>query len=70
MRDLLILDSHVDTPGYVVDEGYQLGEEHGYYEADIPTAEARARSEPSSLASTCSRRIFRRIGGSVARSNG
>ncbi len=36
MRDLLIVDTHVDTPGYVVDEGYQLAEEHGYYEADIP----------------------------------
>ena len=36
MRDLLILDSHIDTPGYIVDEGYQLGEEHGYYETDIP----------------------------------
>jgi membrane dipeptidase len=36
MRDLLILDSHIDTPGYVVDEGYQLGEEHRYYETDIP----------------------------------
>src|SRR6476620_7895335 len=36
MRDLLILDSHVDTPGYIVDEGYQLAEEHRYYEADIP----------------------------------
>jgi membrane dipeptidase len=36
MRDLLILDSHIDTPGYIVDEGYQLGEEHRYYETDIP----------------------------------
>jgi membrane dipeptidase len=36
MHDLLILDSHIDTPGYVVDEGYQLGEEHRYYETDIP----------------------------------
>jgi membrane dipeptidase len=36
MRDLLILDSHIDTPGYVVDEGYQLAEEHRYYETDIP----------------------------------
>ena len=36
MRDLLILDSHIDTPGYVVDEGYQLTEEHRYYETDIP----------------------------------
>ena len=36
LHDLLILDSHVDTPGYIVDEGYQLAEEHRYYEADIP----------------------------------
>jgi membrane dipeptidase len=36
MRDILIADMHVDTPGYIVDEGYQLGEEHSYYEADIP----------------------------------
>jgi membrane dipeptidase len=36
MRDLLIADSHIDTPGYIVDEGYQLAEEHPYYETDIP----------------------------------
>ena len=36
MRDLLIVDTHVDTPGYVVDEGYRLADEHRYYEADIP----------------------------------
>jgi membrane dipeptidase len=36
MRDLLILDSHIDTPGYIVDEGYQLVEDHRYYETDIP----------------------------------
>lgn len=36
MRDILILDSHVDTPGYIVDEGYRLRDEHSYYEADIP----------------------------------
>jgi membrane dipeptidase len=36
MRDLLILDTHIDTPGYIVDEGYQLAEEHRYYETDIP----------------------------------
>jgi membrane dipeptidase len=36
MKDLLILDSHIDTPGYIVDEGYQLVEEHPYYETDIP----------------------------------
>ena len=26
----------IDTPGYIVDEGYQLAEEHRYYETDIP----------------------------------
>jgi membrane dipeptidase len=36
MRDLFIADAHVDTPGYVVDEGYRLADEHPYYELDIP----------------------------------
>ena len=36
MRDILIFDAHVDTPRYIVDEGYQLAEEHSYYETDIP----------------------------------
>ena len=36
MRDLLIFDAHIDTPGYMVDEGYRLAEEHDYYETDIP----------------------------------
>lgn len=36
LQDLLIVDTHVDTAGYVVDEGYQLAAEHHYYEADIP----------------------------------
>jgi len=36
LRDLLIIDTHIDTTGYVVDEGYQLAEEHSYYETDIP----------------------------------
>ena len=36
LRDILIVDTHVDTPGYILDEGYQLVEEHRYYEADIP----------------------------------
>jgi membrane dipeptidase len=36
MRDILIVDTHVDTPGYVVDEGYRMAEEHDYYETDIP----------------------------------
>ena len=36
MKNILIVDTHVDTPGYIVDEGYRLAEEHSYYEADIP----------------------------------
>ena len=28
LTNLLIIDTHIDTPGYVVDEGYQLVEEH------------------------------------------
>lgn len=36
MRDLLIFDAHIDTPRYVVDEGYRFADEHGYYELDIP----------------------------------
>ncbi|MCS7024869.1 MAG: dipeptidase [Bryobacteraceae bacterium] len=36
MRDILIFDAHIDTPRYIVDEGYRLGERHTYYELDIP----------------------------------
>ena len=36
LRDLLIIDTHIDTPGYILDEGYQLAEEHPYYQLDIP----------------------------------
>ena len=36
MQDLLILDTHIDTPWYMVDEGYDMGVEHDYYETDIP----------------------------------
>ncbi len=36
MRNIFIADLHVDTPWYIVDEGYQLAEEHSYYETDIP----------------------------------
>lgn len=36
MRDILIFDAHIDTPRYVVDEGYRLAHHHGYYELDIP----------------------------------
>ncbi|MCW5978595.1 MAG: dipeptidase [Bryobacteraceae bacterium] len=36
MTDLMVVDTHVDTPWYVVDEGYDVGVRHDYYEADIP----------------------------------
>lgn len=36
MREILIADTHIDTPWYIVDESYDLGEDHGYYETDIP----------------------------------
>jgi membrane dipeptidase len=36
MTDILILDAHIDTPRYFVDEGYRLADEHDYYELDIP----------------------------------
>ncbi|MBI3697560.1 MAG: membrane dipeptidase [Acidobacteria bacterium] len=36
LRDILIVDTHIDTPWYVVDEGYDIGVEHDYYETDIP----------------------------------
>jgi membrane dipeptidase len=32
----ILVDTHVDTPKYVVDENYDLAEKHTYYEADIP----------------------------------
>src|SRR3954449_10151660 len=36
LSDGILIDTHVDTPWYVVDEAYDLAEEHNYYEADIP----------------------------------
>ena len=36
LNNAVLIDTHVDTPWYVVDENYDLGEEHTYYEADIP----------------------------------
>jgi membrane dipeptidase len=36
MKDILIVDTHIDTPWYIVDEGYDMGVEHNYYETDIP----------------------------------
>ncbi len=36
MNDILIVDTHIDTPWYIVDEGYDMGVAHEYNEADIP----------------------------------
>jgi membrane dipeptidase len=36
LRDILIFDAHIDTPRYIVDEGYRLADEHDYYELDLP----------------------------------
>jgi membrane dipeptidase len=36
LTDGILIDTHVDTPWYMVDEGYDVGEEHRYNEADIP----------------------------------
>src|SRR5579872_4429806 len=36
LDQLIIIDTHIDTPGYVVDEGYQLAKDHPYYQLDIP----------------------------------
>lgn len=36
LQDLIIIDTHIDTPWYIVDEGYDLGVAHDYYETDIP----------------------------------
>jgi membrane dipeptidase len=36
LSDLLILDTHIDTANCIVDEGYQVAEEHAYYQTDIP----------------------------------
>jgi membrane dipeptidase len=36
LSDLLILDTHIDTANCIVDEGYQLAEDHSYYQTDIP----------------------------------
>ena len=36
LSDLLIIDTHIDTANCIVDEGYQLAEEHSYYQTDIP----------------------------------
>jgi len=36
LKDILIIDTHIDTPWHMVDEGYDMGVEHQYYETDIP----------------------------------
>jgi membrane dipeptidase len=36
LGEAILVDTHVDTPWYVADEAYDLGEEHGYYQADLP----------------------------------
>jgi len=36
LQDLLILDAHIDTPWHIVDEAYDFGVEHDYYETDLP----------------------------------
>ena len=36
LNQLIIIDTHIDTTGYILDEGYQLAEEHNYYQLDIP----------------------------------
>src|SRR5437867_4988260 len=36
LKDLLILDTHIETTWNIVDEGYDMGVEHNYYETDIP----------------------------------
>ncbi len=36
MKDILVVDLHVDTPRYVLDEDYDFGIQHAFYEADIP----------------------------------
>lgn len=36
MRDILIFDSHIDTPRLVIDEAYDFSKRHSYYELDIP----------------------------------
>ncbi len=36
LGNAVLIDTHIDTPWYMVDEGYNLGEEHSYNQADIP----------------------------------
>lgn len=36
MSDILILDTHIDTPRYILDEGYDFGVENEFRETDIP----------------------------------
>lgn len=36
LTNLLIIDTHIDTPGYIVDEGYQLVEHGGRFQVPGP----------------------------------
>jgi len=36
LSNSILVDTHVDTPWYMVDENYDISEKHSYYEADIP----------------------------------
>jgi membrane dipeptidase len=36
IKDILIFDSHIDTPRLFLDENYRLADEHPYYELDLP----------------------------------
>ena len=39
LSDLLIIDTHIDTPRYILDEGYNFGVRNDYYETDIRPGE-------------------------------
>ena len=36
MEDILIVDTHIDTPRYILDEGYDFGIENSVRETDLP----------------------------------
>jgi membrane dipeptidase len=40
LGDLLIIDTHIDTPRFILDEGYNFGVRNDYYETDIPRLRA------------------------------
>ena len=68
LSDAILIDTHVDTPWYMVDESYDLGEEHSYYEADLPRLR-RGHVGAVFFEIPSSRRIFRLICGSPALSS-